>query len=242
MTLALELQGLTKRYADVCAVDDLSLRVASGCIFGFMGHNGAGKTTTIQMLLGLIRADAGEARILGLDMRRDSLAIRARCGYLPANVRLPRDMTAEAFLRYIAAMFGIEGQEVEARMAELFERFGLTKVAGKKLGGFSTGMAQKVGLAQALINKPELLFLDEPTSGLDPLGRHELLVYLDELAQQGTTIVFSTHILSDIESICRQVAILHAGRLLAEGGLTALKQRHGCERMDDLYLQLVRSA
>lgn len=239
---AVELEGLTKRFRDMTAVDRLSFRIESGQIFGFMGHNGAGKTTTIQMLLGLLRPTDGQARVLGHDIVTESLAIRAQCGYLPASYRLPREMTPQSFLEYIAAMFELEPELARTRISGLLERFELGPVAHKKLGAFSTGMAQKVGMAQALLNQPRLLLLDEPTSGLDPLGRHELLNYLRSLAhEQGTTILFSTHILSDIESICEQVAILHAGKLLASGPLTALKTAHGCERMDDLYLKLVHA-
>lgn len=239
---AIELQGLSKRFKDMTAVENLSFCVQPGQIFGFMGHNGAGKTTTIQMLLGLLKPSAGSAQVLGYDIVSDSLAIRAQCGYLPASYQLPRDMTPLSFLNYIAAMFELDPGLARQRIGELLERFDLSAVADKKLGDFSTGMAQKVGMAQALLNQPRLLLLDEPTTGLDPLGRHELLSYLHSLAQdQGTTILFSTHILSDIESICEQVAILHAGKLLASGGLSELKTQHGCERMDDLYLKLVRA-
>jgi len=240
---AIVLENLSKNFGQFKAVENVSLQVQSGDVFGFMGHNGAGKTTTLHMLLGLLKPSSGQARVLGHDIVKDSLKIRRLCGFLPANYSLPKDMTPHSFLTYIAAMFGEGGPKIQGRIAELLERFGLSAVANKKLGGFSTGMSQKVGLAQALLNQPRLLFLDEPTAGLDPLGRHDLLKYIQSLAQdQGVTVLFSTHILSDIESICQDVAILHQGRLLANGPLQALKTAHQSEKMDDLYLKLVRGS
>ncbi len=243
MTAAIELDNLTKTYGDLIAVDRVSLRVAEGQVFGFMGHNGAGKTTTIRMLLGLTRPTGGSARVLGRDVVADSLAVRGLCGFLPASYGLPRDMPALDFLAYVGAMFGLSRAEATARGRGLLELFDLGAVAGKALGGFSTGMAQKVGLAQALIGRPRVLFLDEPTSGLDPLGRHHFLTHIRGLArEQGVTVLFSTHILGDVESICEQVAIMHHGRLIACGGLQALKAEHRAATMDDLYLDLVQGA
>ena len=152
-------------------------------------------------------------------------------------------MTPTTFLTYIASMFGRAGAPVKRKIDELLDFFGLADVKDKKLGGFSTGMAQKVGLAQALINEPEVIFLDEPTAGLDPLGRHDFLQYMKTLStERGVTVMFSTHILTDIESICEHVAILHQGKLIADGHLNALKQQHQSANMDEMYLKLVREA
>lgn len=234
---------LTKVFADMVAVDAISFSVGEGEIFGFMGHNGAGKTTTLRILLGLISPSGGSASVLGHDVITESLEVRRLCGFLPADYALPKDMTARRFLRYIGAMFGLSGRELEQRIDGLLDRFELSGVADKALGAFSTGMAQKVGLAQALINEPRVLLLDEPTAGLDPLGRHDFLQFIRRLAtEQGVTILFSTHILSDVERICQRVAVLHHGRLIAHGALAELKQRYQAEQMDDLYLTLVRQA
>ena len=241
MSHAIEVEGLCKRFGAVCAVDGLSLRVAPGEVFGFMGHNGAGKTTTLRMLLGLTPPSAGAARVLGRDVVRETLEVRRLCGYLPADYALPPDMTAREFLVYVAAMFGVVGAAAERRARGLLAQFGLEAAADRKLRGFSTGMTQKVGLAQALINEPRVLLLDEPTSGLDPLGRHELLELLRELSRErGVTTVFSSHILSDVETLCRRVAAMHHARLIACGEIAALKREHGAASMDDLYLALVR--
>jgi len=241
-TPAIEIEGLTKRFGEVTAVDDVSLQVRRGEIFGFMGHNGAGKTTTLRMLLGLTPPTSGQARVLGRDVARDAIEVRRVSGYLPASYSLPPDMTARGFLHYVGAMFSLPRDVVAARVEELLVRFELGAAADRPLRGFSTGMAQKVGLAQALVNEPRLLLLDEPTSGLDPLGRHDLLELLRELAaDRGTTIVFSSHILSDVAALCRRVAILHQARLVACGEVEALAQENGgAQTMDDLYLAIVR--
>ena len=237
----IELRNLRKVFGKTVAVDDVSFQIAHGEIFGFMGHNGAGKTTTIRMLLGLLAPTRGGASILGHDIVRESLAIRRVAGFLPDGYALPKEMTARSFLRYVGAMFGMAGGSLEQQIDKLLERFDLTSVANKRLGGFSSGMIQKVGLAQALINDPRVLLLDEPTVGLDPIGRHETLELIRDLAvNHGVTVLFSTHILTDIERICERVAILHKGRLIANGSLADLKAKHQLERMDDLYLALVR--
>jgi ABC-2 type transport system ATP-binding protein len=238
---AIAVHGLGKRFGQVQAVEDVSFTVEPGEIFGFMGHNGAGKTTILRMLLGLTRPTAGTASVLGYDVVGETLDVRRLSGYLPAAYALPPEMTAREFLHYIAAMFAIPRKVAAARTEALLKRFGLTADAGRKLRGFSTGMTQKVGLAQAMINEPRLLFLDEPTSGLDPLGRHELLEYLRELSRErGVTILFSSHILSDVETLCRRVATLHHARLIACGEIATLKREHGAATMDELYLSLVR--
>ena len=239
---AIELRGLSKCFGDTLAVHDVTFAVQPGEVFGFMGHNGAGKTTTIRMLLGLLRPTEGTASVLGHDIVRESLAIRRLAGYLPGDYALPKEMTARTFLRYIGAMFGESGAALERRIAALLEQFELGGVADKRLGTFSSGMTQKVGLAQALLNTPRVLLLDEPTSGLDPIGRHETLALIRRLADEdGVTVLFSTHILTDIERVCERVAILNHGRLIAHGDLTELKRSRGVDQMDDLYLALVKT-
>ncbi|WP_437673397.1 ABC transporter ATP-binding protein [Sorangium sp. So ce131] len=238
---AIDVRGLSKRFGAVEAASDIRFTVEPGEIFGLMGHNGAGKTTLLRMLLGLTRPTAGSARVLGHDVAADTLAVRRAAGFLPASYALPPDMTARQFLEYVAAMFSLPRADARARVEALLGRFDLTAAADRKLRGFSTGMTQKVGLAQALVNDPRVLFLDEPTSGLDPLGRHELLELLRELARErGVTILFSSHILSDVETLCRRVAVLHRGRLVACDEIAALRRAHGAATMDELYLALVR--
>lgn len=242
---AVVLKGLHKQFgrgADaVRAVQDVSFTVERGEIFGFMGHNGAGKTTTLKMMLGLTTPTSGEAWVMGHHSVRDTLALRRVVGFLPASYALPGDMTARQFLDYIAAMFDLSAEVAAPRIERLLQRFGLTHAADRKLRGFSTGMTQKVGLAQALVNEPRVLLLDEPTAGLDPLGRHELLLLLRELStEQGVTVMFSSHILSDVATLCRRVAVMHHGRLVACDHLDRLQRQHGVGSVDELYLALVR--
>lgn len=242
-TDAISLDHLSKNFGTLRAVDDVSFSVRTGEIFGFMGHNGAGKTTTIRMLLGLLRPSSGSASVLGHDIVSQSLAVREICGFLPGSYALPKELTPASFLRYVGAMFGLSGKALDTRIDALLEQFELTAVRNKRLGQFSTGMTQKVGLAQALINDPQVLLLDEPTAGLDPLGRHDFLEFIRGLARErGVTVLFSTHILSDIERICERVAILHRGRLVAHGPLAELKAEHQVAEMDELYLKLARAA
>jgi ABC-2 type transport system ATP-binding protein len=241
--IAIEIGGLSKIFAETTAVEDVTFTVRRGEVFGFMGHNGAGKTTTLRMLLGLLRPTKGSAAVLGHDIVEDSLAVRRVTGFLPGEYALPRELTARQFLRYIGAMFGFSGSWLERRIHELLEQFDLSSVADRRLGTFSSGMTQKVGLAQALLNTPRVLLLDEPTSGLDPIGRRDTLALMRRLAQEdGVTVLFSTHILNDIERVCARVAVLHHGRLIANGDIAELKHSHGVEQMDDLYLSLVNTA
>jgi len=238
---AIDLRGLGKRFGAVQAVDAVTFSVEPGEIFGLMGHNGAGKTTTLRMLLGLTHPTVGSATVLGYDVVRNVLDVRRVSGYLPGAYALPPEMSARQFLQYIAAMFALPREVASKRTEALLERFGLSSEAGRKLRGFSTGMTQKLGLAQAVINEPRVLFLDEPTTRLDPLGRHELIGYLRELSQaHQVTVLFSSHILYDIEILCSRVAALHYGRLIACGDISTLKREHSVATMDDLYLALVR--
>lgn len=238
---AIEIEALTKKFGAFTAVDNVSFSVQEGEVFGFLGHNGAGKTTTLRMLLGLAQPTSGTARVLGHDIVKDSLELRRACGFLPASYALPPEMTAREFLVYIGAMFGMTLGQARRRAERLLAQFELEGFAERKLKSYSTGMAQKVGMAQALINEPRVLLLDEPTSGLDPIGRHELLGLLRKLSvEQGVTILFSSHILSDIEALCRRVAVMHHGRLVAAGEAAALRAAHSAASMEELYLVLAR--
>src|SRR5262245_39828285 len=207
-----------------------------------MGHNGAGKTTTIRILLGLLNPTSGTAAVFDHDVIKDSLNVRRMCGYLPDGYGLPKELTARKFLRYVGSMVGMSGKTLEMRIDELLTLFHLVDVADRKLATYSSGITQKVGLAQALINEPRLLLLDEPTSGLDPIGRQEFLELIRSFSREhGVATMFSTHILSDIERLCERVAVLHQGKLIASGNLADLKERHGVRQRDELYMSLVQA-
>jgi len=231
MPVAIEIQNLTKDYEvgfwrkrKVRALDGLSLSVAPGQIFGFLGANGAGKTTTLKLLMGLIYPTGGKARILGRDISDTSM--HARIGYLPENPYFYDYLTAREFLNYCAQLFGQDRPARDRRTEEFLARVNLEKSSwDRQLRKFSKGMLQRVGLAQALVNDPEIVFLDEPMSGLDPVGRREVRDLIASLRTQGKTVFMCSHILSDIEVLCDNVAILKAGRLAHAGSLDELRAR-----------------
>jgi ABC-2 type transport system ATP-binding protein len=222
---AISTRGLSKRYGRVGsarALDDLSIEVAEGEIFGFLGPNGAGKSTTIRLLLGFLHATAGEASVLGLDIERDSVAIRRRVGYLPGGIAFWDGLTGERLLDELAALSG----RPPTRRADLAERLEMTTVTLRRpVRDYSRGMRQKLGILQALQHDPELLILDEPTEGLDPLMQRAFYEILDELRAAGRTIFFSSHILSEVERVCDRVAIVRGGRLVAFEEIPALLAR-----------------
>ena len=202
------------------ALDRLNLCVEAGEVFGLLGPNGAGKTTTLKLLFRLIFPTSGTARILG--KRLDDLSVRFRVAYLPENPSFYEHLTAEEFLNYVASLFGLSAAERRRRPGELLDQLGLSTSRHVPLRRFSKGMIQRLGIAQALINDPDLLFLDEPMSGLDPLGRREVREVILRLKERKKTVLFSTHILADAETLCDRVAVLHHGRLQGCGELNTI--------------------
>src|ERR687884_759695 len=233
MSAVVEIENLTKDYEvgfwrkrKVRALDGLSLQVERGEIFGFLGANGAGKTTTLKLLMRLIYPTAGRAFILGREI--GDVSMHARLGYLPENPYFYDYLTAREFLEYCAELFGYEKKERRRRAAELLSRVHLDEKSwDKQLRKFSKGMLQRVGLAQSLVNDPEIVFLDEPMSGLDPIGRRQVRDLISSLRAKGTTVFMCSHILSDIEVLCDRVAILNKGRLAETGRLEELRERAG---------------
>jgi ABC-2 type transport system ATP-binding protein len=226
----IEIENLTHDYQTVFwrklslrALDGLSLQVEAGEVFGFLGPNGAGKTTTFKILMRMIRPTAGAARILGRPL--DDLQMRARIGYLPERPYFYTYLTAREFLVYCGALCDLPHDVAARRATELLDRVGLSDSADRHLRKFSKGMLQRVGLAQALVNDPEVLFLDEPMSDLDPLGRREVRELIAGLRARGKTIFFSSHILTDVEAMCDRVAILNRGKLLESGRLSEILKR-----------------
>ncbi len=219
---------LTKRYATLTAVDRLDLEVRRGEIFGLLGQNGAGKTTTILMLLGLTEPTDGEARVVGLDPARHPLEVKRRVGYLPDAVGFYEDMSGRANLRYTAALNGLGGRDAERAIDEVLAQVGLADRGGDRVGTYSRGMRQRLGIADALVKDPDILILDEPTTAIDPIGVQEILALLGVLSrEQGLTILLSSHLLSQVQSVCDRVGIFAAGRLIGQGTVDELAARFG---------------
>lgn len=224
---AIAIRGLTKTYGSYNALDHVDLDVPEGSVFGFLGPNGAGKTTTLRILTGLAKATSGSASIFGAGA--GTSAARSAVGFLPDVPGFYEWMTAEEFLRFAGGLFGLSGAVLDERVGVLLGLAGLAEV-DTKIGGYSRGMKQRLGVAQALINAPRLLMLDEPTSALDPLGRKEVLDMVAALGGR-TTVFFSTHILADVERVCDQVAILDRGRVVAQAPISDLKSRYAAHRL-----------
>ena len=213
---------LTKAYGDFIAVDGLNLRIGEGEIFGFLGPNGAGKTTTILMLLGLTEPTSGTARVCGYDPTREPLKVKRIVGYLPEKVGFYEDLTARQNLVYTARLNGLPSAQISDSIGELLAMVGLSEVSEQKVGQFSHGMKQRLGIADVMIKDPKVIFLDEPTAGIDPKGIEEVLGLVDNLAKRKITIVLSSHQLNQVQKMCTRVGILAKGRLVAEGSVDYL--------------------
>lgn len=243
MNYIVEIENLTKDYEvgfwrkkKVRALDDVTLSVTPGQIFGFLGGNGAGKTTTIKLLMGLLFPTSGSARILGRDI--SDVSMHKRIGYCPENPYFYDYLTAFELMNYFGELLGLDRAQRTKKSAELLGKVGLDERDwNKQLRKFSKGMLQRVGLAQALINEPEIVFFDEPMSGLDPIGRREIRELIIDLRQKGTTVFMSTHILSDVEALCDEVAILRRGKLAAIGNLDELLSTRGEQQIYEVVLK-----
>lgn len=219
-TPAIETRSLRKVFGDKVAVEDLSLTVARGEVFGFLGPNGAGKTTSVKMLLGLVSPTEGDAWVLGKPISDPEM--RAKVGFLPEHFRFHDWLSAAEFLKLHADLYRMPKEDSAQRIPELLELVGLSEHAGKKLRGYSKGMLQRVGLAQALLNRPALVFLDEPTSGLDPVGRRLVRDIIRDLRREGTTVFLNSHLLSEVEITCDRVAFIKHGSVIRTAAMDRL--------------------
>ena len=244
MINAIETNALTKQYGAFRAVDALDLVVRQGEVFGLLGPNGAGKTTTMMLLLGNVRPTSGRATLLGKPI--GEFTNRRKVGFLPEKFQFHEFLTATEVLRLHGRLYGMTGSSLETRIDLVLDRVGLADRAKSRIGDFSRGMQQRIGLAQALLNDPALVILDEPTSALDPLGRRDVRQIVDELREQGKTVLLNSHMLSEIEATCDRVAILKGGAIVAEGTvgeLTAVGSAVSVEveTMNDAALHAVRA-
>ena len=216
-------QNLLKKYNEFKAVDNLSLEVKEGEIYGFLGPNGAGKTTTILMLLGILKPTQGEVYLFGQNITKDFLSIKKKMGVVSEKQYLYKEMTAGEYLNFFADLYGVKNRK--KKIDQLLEAVNLLEVRNRKLGAFSRGMQQKLGFARALLHDPQLLLLDEPVSGLDPTGIKQIRDLIEQQNKKGRTIFISSHLLSEVERLCGKVGIINKGRLLAEDSMDNLRKR-----------------
>ena len=222
---AIRCQNLTKRYGEITALDNLDLTIEEHSVFGFLGPNGAGKTTTVKLLIGLSIPSAGTAWIAGEEITTGNAVVRTGIGFLPDVPAFCDWMTGQEFLTFVGELHGLPSREISLRRDEQLELVDLKDAARRKIGGYSRGMKQRLGIAQALMNHPRVLFMDEPTSALDPVGRRDVLLLIERLREQ-TTVFMSSHILSDVERVCDVVGIIDKGKLVIQSTVEELRQRY----------------
>ena len=222
----LRLDGLTKRYDSVTALDDLTVEVPRGRI-GLVGANGAGKTTTFRLLLGLAHPTKGRVEVCGIDVAEDPIGVRSRLGYMPEHDCLPLDQSAADVVATFGELSGLPARAARQRASDILDLVGLDEARFRPIGGFSTGMRQRTKLAQALVGDPELVLLDEPTAGLDPLGREEMLALIARLGTFGISVLMATHLLDDVQQVCDHVLMIDGGRLVVFGATDSLLERTG---------------
>jgi ABC-2 type transport system ATP-binding protein len=227
----LHIDGLTKRYPGVTALDDLTIDLPRGLV-GLVGANGAGKTTMFRLLLGISKPTEGRIEVCGIDVAGDPIGVRSRLGYMPEHDCLPLDQTAADVVSTFGELSGLPARVARQRASDILDLVGLDEARFRPISGFSTGMRQRTKLAQALVGDPELVLLDEPTAGLDPLGREEMLALVARLGSFGISVLMATHLLDDVQQVCDHVVMIDAGRLVVSGGTDALLERTGFVTID----------
>lgn len=239
-TYAVELNSVLKRYNELVAVNNVSLTIKPGEIFGLLGPNGSGKSTTLKMLLGLVQPDAGSVHVLGLNVKEDPVAVKMLVGYAPESPHLYEFLTGIEFLDFIGDIYGMRPEEKKTRINEYLKALQLEGREGDMIGSYSEGMKQKIALISAFLHKPKLLILDEPLNGLDPRSARIVKDFLYKLKQQGVTTIMSTHILEIAQAVCDRIAIMYQGNLLALGNMEELRQmaKLPSSGLEDIFLKL----
>jgi sodium transport system ATP-binding protein len=240
----IEVRGLRKTFhdrkkGDVPAVRDISFVCPPGKVFGLLGRNGAGKTTTLRMLATILSPTAGTATVAGFDILKKPAEVRRRIGYLSGDTKLYDRLTGRELLQYFGSLADMTPAAVAARIGELREPFRLDDLLDKRVGKMSTGMKQRVSIARVVFHDPEVLIFDEPTAGLDVLGAREVLRLVGELKGRGRTVIFSTHIMTEAERICDEIAVIEEGSILAQGTLASLGVRAGAKSLEDVFVDVV---
>jgi sodium transport system ATP-binding protein len=242
----IEARHLVKRFHDkkrgtVCAVDNVSFCCRAGEIYGLLGVNGAGKTTTLRMLATILAPSEGTALVAGFDVARDAQNVRSHVGFLSAATALYGRLSAQEMVEYFGRLHGLDEPTLRRRIDEIFARLDMNDFRDRRCDKLSTGMKQKVSIARTLVHDPSVMIFDEPTAGLDVLAARTIAGFIRECRDNGKTVVFSTHVMSEAEKLCDHIGIIHGGKLLAEGTLAELRMRFGMQDLEDLFVKVVES-
>ncbi len=229
MEWAIDIQGLEKKYGNQAALRGISFEVSQGSCFGLLGPNGAGKSTTMKILSGLVEPDSGVVSVFGMDIRRSADQIKERLGYVPQSITLYEKLSAAENLAFFGEMYGIRGAELRRRMGEVLEQVGLSDRAKDAVGTFSGGMKRRINFAAAMLHQPQLIILDEPTVGIDPQSRNHIFELIRHLKDAGVTIVYSTHYMEEVETICDDLAIIDRGQVIVQGALDRVIDQFGSQ-------------
>jgi ABC-2 type transport system ATP-binding protein len=237
---AVELQGVTKRYNEIVAVNNMNLTINTGEIFALLGPNGSGKSTTLKMLLGLVQPTAGTINVLGIDVQKDPVAVKQHVGYVPESPNIYEFLTGIEYLDFIADIYGVPPVEKQQRITEYLKALQLEGREGDMINSYSDGMKKKISLISAFLHKPKLLILDEPLNALDPRSARIVKDFLHELKMQGVTTILSTHVLEIAEALCDRIGIMYQGNILALGNMNELRQRASLPSsgLEDIFLKL----
>jgi sodium transport system ATP-binding protein len=242
----IEALHLIKRFHDkkrgtVCAVNDVSFSCRQGQIYGLLGANGAGKTTTLRMLATILTPSEGTANVAGFDVIKNPQMVRSRVGFLSAATALYGRLSAQEMVEYFGRLHGLDELTLKLRIDELFERLEMNEFRDRRCDKLSTGMKQKVSIARTLVHDPSVMIFDEPTLGLDVMAARTIVKFIRECRESGKTVVFSTHVMSEVEKLCDHIGIIHGGKLLAEGTLADLRAQIGIQDLEDLFVKVVES-
>ncbi len=240
----IEAHHLTKTFRDkkrgeIRAVDDISFRAEPGRIYGLLGANGAGKTTTLRLLATLLRPSSGSAAVAGFDVARDPEKVRAHVGFLAASTALYGRLTAREMITYFGQLNGLAPAEIKVRIKRLSAELDMDEFLDRRCDKFSTGMKQKTSIARTLIHDPAVMIFDEPTLGLDVMTARAIVRFVRECRDRGKTVIYSTHVMTEVEKLCDQIGIIHGGRLVAEGTLAELRHRHGEQDLEEIFVKIV---
>ena len=236
----IELINLTKRYGNITAISDINLTIPSGQFFGFLGPNGAGKTTTIKTIVGLLKPTSGTVKVEGFDVQKEPIRAKQVVGFIPDKPFIYEKLTGREFLRFVAGLYEVNGNEVDTRIDQLLEMFELTDWKDELIESYSHGMRQKIVMSSALLHQPKVIVVDEPMVGLDPKGARQVKKIFKEICARGTTIFMSTHTLEIAEQMCDYIAIIQKGTIIAQGTVSELRiiAKTGLTKLEDIFLEL----